>query len=434
MRPTSWISGLVVVASFSCNSSLDVHGDGDAASVEGGAGGAPPAAAGAHDPGVAGAPQVIPGSQGAPCIGAAGAGPDSSKNAEEPPYCNGELVCGTNGICGTIGPCEDVDGQIPCILYEGKTGTDISDFAIDAKNLYWVEYGGFDELDNYATPGVLKSAPLRGGPVKVVAKNLPGPIQVVVTEKGAFFRLDQLVGSKAEILSAIARMTTPGNELEILMTDTKRTRFDCLTSSHDTAYWVERDFSDALADDIYAGTDAGEPSLIATGKRVSGLGVTETDVFWTGDTGLWRVAREGGDKKQLAKSSPGSFPQVWGEYLYVCDGTEVSRLAMDGSGAWQRVYRGPENWWTNAFTIMDDRYILFEVGPYESEARLLASPIEPPAEPRVFGVPRYGGKHPFISEFGPDGAYWLEGTRIHFAPFSAFRSTASLTEDVSPDE
>src|SRR5688572_1213601 len=65
-------------------------------------------------------------------------------------------------------------------------GSDIRDITSDDENLYWVEFGSYDELGNYLDDGALRSKPLDGGDVRTLAGGLSGPVNVDVTDAHAY--------------------------------------------------------------------------------------------------------------------------------------------------------------------------------------------------------------------------------------------------------
>jgi hypothetical protein len=60
-----------------------------------------------------------------------------------------------------------------------------------ANQLYWIEYGGFDELENYLDNGRLMSMPLEGGTSEAVVSDLQGPRQLAMTEDYAYVVVDR---------------------------------------------------------------------------------------------------------------------------------------------------------------------------------------------------------------------------------------------------
>ena len=146
---------------------------------EGGAGqggeASTPADGGNNDFGDGGELPVMGGSGGkSPVVGGSG----GTTLIDEPP-----IVGGAGGAAPDEFVCE------ACELVAETP--DIRDVWAGSEHLYWIEYGGFDELENHLDNGRLMSMPLAGGEPVEVASDLQGPVQLAVSEGHAYVLVER---------------------------------------------------------------------------------------------------------------------------------------------------------------------------------------------------------------------------------------------------
>ena len=225
--------------------------------------------------------------------------------------------------------------QTGTVFQEGLA--DVKSLATDTTTLYWVEYGSEDSLGNFQNDGRLLARDFDSEDVRVLAEDLPGAVDVVVTGRHAYIYVDQYIEGGGP-RPALFRMTLAGADyalvrvLRVVLNETGNVCLGCVVSVDGAAYFVD--------DSIFRMSDE-DPTPIRVleqegSLQVGSLAVDETTLYWTqiGETGTWQAPLTTGVATRVSTQSRRHL-QASGAHLYGIDEEDdssvfLARMPKDG--------------------------------------------------------------------------------------------------------
>ncbi len=198
------------------------------------------------------------------------------------------------------------------------------------ERVYWVEYGGFDQLGNYNDDGRLLATPVAGGEAEVIRGGLKGPTHLRVSENFAY---------------VIAELSTPGSlelwrigldtaELELLQSlpealdhehpvgarvDTRDWFRRYFVVAADSAYWLNDGVIYRLPEAVSTAPEA----FFQTASSLWTLLADDSKLLLHDQAGIRTLALSGGASSPLWTSNTGflAYLSLSDGYLYGIEGT-----------------------------------------------------------------------------------------------------------------
>jgi hypothetical protein len=233
----------------------------------------------------------------------------------------------------------------------------IRDVWVRGEQVYWIEYGGFDGLENYLENGRLMSMPVAGGEATVVAEGLQGPIQLAVSAGHAYVLVDRSsTTGGANKLLRVPLQTGAQQELQAFP-DGFETYYDYqmdwtrryLAFGGGYAFWRNGDSVYRLAEDA----EAAAAPLFERASLVR-LMADESTLYVEDEQALTTVSFSGVTGETLWEGDPLAFNPLAlapGHFYAVQGGATsyLARLPLAG-GAFKRVGTLPAGWATRLQT------------------------------------------------------------------------------------
>ena len=240
-------------------------------------------------------------------------------------------------------PCNEGNG---CLVHEGSN---IRALAADENALYWVAYGSFGDLDNYANDGEIWARSHDTGEVRRLAVDLPGPIGVAVTTTHAYAYVDRYwEGGRERIALVRVPLESESVEAELVQVDTSprgsygkaATSGKGLVSYLDIAYWTFGSEVNTIS------AEASEPILSVDYGQKAGwlsawpLTADESHLYFLAEIDLdtdeiWRQPHGPGEREIVADSRGVNHIRSDGEYLYAVATSEGYDTETDFPGSHQ---------------------------------------------------------------------------------------------------
>lgn len=309
------------------------------------------AAGAAGDDSGAGAQSSGPGGKSSGTAGMAG------QPVIDEPGGNGPVIDGPGGAGGA-----GDEGVLVCETCELIAETpDIRGIWAGADQLYWIEYGSFDELENYLDNGRLMSAPLEGGTPEAVVSDLQGPRQLAMSEDYAYVLVDRS-SSVSGVLQLVQIALDTGQAIPL----------SSITSENGYYYgsdWGRRFFAAAGGYAFwfndgkvfrFAEEGTGQPEPVLTLENASRLIVDATNLYVQHHAGIETMPVSGDSWTTLWLSDRGdafSPLVVAGDYFYGIDLDQpyVTRLPLTG-GSMKNISPVAAFWATH-LVIDGDRFV-----------------------------------------------------------------------------
>lgn len=366
--------------------------------------------------------------------------------------CNDGLMCGPDKRCLVIPDCPQPNGI--CVMRHpeptggggasgsggnsGGYGGDITStagssataavpepavvaLAADDSRLYWAEYGSRDALGNYQNDGALKASDFGGGTVATVAGNLPGPIDVKLTQTQAYVSVDgaPLIGSQTH--RQLFRVPLSGGSPALVQVDISV--YSLVAANDDSAFFIKENekpagFVGTFDSSIYrwSAADATLTPLV-TNASYCCAAIDATDLFY-GDSGTgttWRVPLGGGEPTPVGLT--GNPIALRGDSIYWIEtldndvGILLDRLPKSG-GASQRI-RGLGAGASRDFQVAGDRFFWRSGYVGEQSLGILTASFTSAAPPvHLLDVAAaVGSRLRWVGT--PSAFYWTDGYTIY---------------------
>jgi len=180
--------------------------------------------------------------------GTGGHGPDATAGA------GGSLGGGFQGF----GAAGGMGGYVGDLLVTASSA--IRDVAATESHVYFIEYGTFDDLDNYRFDGALRRIEVESGDVETLVENLEGPLEVELTTAEAFVLLERSTTVSADGDRALGRIALTGGSFDLVPHDGPYDRAFSMAAFEDRAYFGVR-IDDAWAIREYLPGESGRVIL-----------------------------------------------------------------------------------------------------------------------------------------------------------------------------
>jgi len=167
--------------------------------------------------------------------GGSGGRPGGGTGGDEP-----VTIGGAGGLGGgfSFGAAGGMGGYVGELLVTA-TST-IRDVAVAGSHVYFIEYGTFDELDNYNFDGSLRRVDTDSGEPETLLKNLQGPAKLELTTAEAFILLERSKTVSADGDRAVGRVALTGSTIEIVPHEGAYDRAFIMAAFEDRAYFGVR--------------------------------------------------------------------------------------------------------------------------------------------------------------------------------------------------
>jgi hypothetical protein len=236
---------------------------------------------------------------------------------------------------------------------------DIRGIWAGANQLYWIEYGGFDELENYLDNGRLMSMPLEGGTSEAVVSDLQGPRQLAMTEDYAYVVVDRssaVVGGLQLVQIALdtGQETPLGGITPVEYPYGRDWSRRFFAGGGGYAFWFDDGSVFRL---VEGGVGQAEPvltkddvmRLLADASHLyaqSNNGIEKMDFDGDSLTTLWACNLCGGGGDPLV---------IAGDYFYGFNGAYVTRLPLTGGSMKNISPLAPS--WASYAVVHGDRFV-----------------------------------------------------------------------------
>lgn len=239
-----------------------------------------------------------------------------------------------------------------------SAGSTIRGLAADEEYVYWIEYGTFDELDNYRFDGALKRLELDSGDVDELAGDLEGPVQFGITDAEAFVVLDRSTTLDPNGARALGRAPLTGGAL-VLMDHPGGTEYSFMTSYGDLAYFGIQE-GDEWAIREYSPGAPGRSILPFSPSTPPGREIAaDADYLYFKQDGYWRKSLDGDSEPEQLSTVKYSAFALQGDRMLATRGQSPMYLASmprDG-GAWSNVLRLGEHFAAERLVIRGTRFV-----------------------------------------------------------------------------
>lgn len=261
--------------------------------------------------------------------------------------------------------------------------------ASNDERVYWVDYGGFDDLDNYLDNGRLLSRALAGGDTEIVAEGLMGPFGLGLGETYAYFVAD--LDAAHEKAFSLYRVPIAGGEPELLQSfpydpaTTPRWFHDRFAFGAGKAYWAYDRAVYYIEDD-----PDGSVETFLSGSDVVELSGDDSGLYFGDDRGTWVTSYVGGEPTLLNDAPFGGGFEVrdaltpGGDFIYAIGWKSDGALPDDpnylmrlpkGGGNWTRLASFALQW--GRLQLVGDRY--FGDLSLDGRARIMQGSLDEPA-------------------------------------------------------
>jgi hypothetical protein len=242
------------------------------------------------------------------------------------------------------------------LVAEGST---IRDVATDADNVYWVEYGTFDELGNYQDNGRVMSMPLAGGQPVVVADGLGGPTGVEVSSSHIYFAIERQPAPA--IGGQLLRAPRGGGAADVLgELPTQDFGAIFVFDWFERSFWVHEGVAYWLYNSVYRLPEIEEgpaPQFVVSGTtQFFGLFGDASNLYLSTLPGISKMPYAGGQLEDVITTPIVNLAPTYasfssdGEYIYALDSegadeaspapSYVVRAPISG-GEWKRLAKYP---------------------------------------------------------------------------------------------
>jgi hypothetical protein len=302
----------------------------------------------------------------------AGAGGDDSSTGAQPSDTGGQSS-GSGGMAGeTAG--NEPGGKGPVVDEPGGAGgtgepeglvcenceliaqtPDLRAVWAGGEQLYWIEYGSFDELGNYMDDGRLMAMPFEGGEAAVIASGLQGPIQLGATQDYAYVIVERSSSLDGEV--QLTRVSLDTGDTTLLQALPKGLDGGPLPGDNfrPVLDWFWRDFAVGAGylfwrsgDTIYRAVEGG-----ATGPEPFLQLQQDANIELMADDGLLFVHDDNG-VQSVSLTAGGTPTSVWAsdtafdyfgmtlveEHIYAIQQGYIARMPKTG-GAFTRIFQVP---------------------------------------------------------------------------------------------
>jgi hypothetical protein len=181
--------------------------------------------------------------------GAAGSTPSGGSGGSGgngPPSGGNEGTTGGSGGLGGLGggfsgfgAAGGMGGYVGDLL--ASSTSNIVDVAATDTHVYWIEYGTFDDLENYQFDGALLRIELASGNVDTLLEDLEGPLQLEITTAEAFLLLERSTTVSPDGDRALGRVPLVGGTLELVEHEGPYDAPFDMASFEDQAYFAVRE-------------------------------------------------------------------------------------------------------------------------------------------------------------------------------------------------
>jgi len=325
-------------------------------------------------------------------------------------------IAGTGGskdtdidaVAGAAGADNDPKPTIECpscsVVADDQ---DVHAVFVAGDQVYWLDYGKYDQLDNYSYNGRLLARAVSGGAERLIADALPGPIQLSINGNYAYVLVEQRAEPNFE--HGILRIALSGGKPEEISRSSVRdfAYFPTFSAAPSYEYWQ-------LTTGIWrtANTDNGPVELVSTMRNTSQIVSDDTTLFFKDSKGVWSMPLIAADPVQIADSNSTGLAAS-GSYLYSVDGgTKSSLLRVPKTGgSWTRVARFDRAF--NDLAVYGDHLILFGDSASGTGVDLYQARLSAPAKTSWLLTDIWSNAW----ALSDSGVFYGDHHGLHFAPF-----------------
>jgi hypothetical protein len=298
--------------------------------------------------------------------------------------------------------------------------------ASNQERVYWVDYGGFDDVDNYLDNGRLLSRPLTGGDTEIVAQGLTGPFDLGLGEKYAYVVSDLNEAHKKTY--DLYRVPLAGGDPELLqsfpydLATTPRWLHGRFAFGAGKAYWIYSGVVYYIDDD-----PDGTVETFFTRAAIAELSSDDSGLYFGDDRGLWVTSYLGGEPA-LLNDAPFTNNQeresltLEDDFIYAIgwkldgslpdDPNYLMRLPK-GGGNWTRLASFPLQW--NRLQLVGDHY--FGDLPLDGRMRIMQGSLDEPATlTELVSAPFFGNLHWPAWHATAVGVFFSDLDTLYLAP------------------
>jgi hypothetical protein len=329
---------------------------------------------------------------------------------------DGTHVAGTGGskgndidvVAGAAGADNDTRPSIDCpsctIVADDQ---DVHAVFVAGDQVYWLDYGKYDELGNYSYNGRLLARNISGGAERLIVDALPGPIQLSINGDYAYVLVEQRTEPNFE--RGLLRIALSGGTPQVISKSSihDSTSFPSLSAAPSYEYWQ-------LSTGIWraANSEKAPAEVVSPMHDTFQIVNDDTTLFFKNSKGVWSMPLIGGDPTQIGPSDSSGLA-VSGSYLYSVEGGNKSfllRMPKTG-GSWTRVARFDRSF--NDLAVYGDHLLLFGDSASGTGSELYQARLSAPAKTSWLLTDIWS----FAWAMSDTGVFYGDHHGLHFAPF-----------------
>lgn len=217
----------------------------------------------------------------------------------------------------------------------------IRDVAVAESHVYFIEYGTFDDLDNYQFDGALRRIEVDSGDIETLVENLEGPLELELTTAEAFVLLERSTSVSADGDRAVGRVALTGGPFDLVPHEGPYDRAFSMAAFGDRAYFGVR-LADAWAIREYLPGEAGRVILPfdAMTFPANQVAADEAHLYFSAG-GISRQALSADIEPEVLSSAAYTNFTLEGDRILTTRGQTPMYLASMSKegGAWSNVLR-----------------------------------------------------------------------------------------------